>query len=589
MVVCKDGNIQKISLGGANEPSIYSKGLFPSLSQNRRFLVFRRDEETIVMDLELNQEEKVQIDPPARFPNRFSISDDGKKLAYVGTGENRGVYLANLDSGKNELIADESGAEYWPQFSPDGTQLLFTAGDFDVTEKSNLNRIYAADIEKKTSRPVTPETMHCRDASWGPNGDVIAFVAVKKTVVDEYLKTNSPPATSNRAKPVIPDSSELKLQPSSPPKQTNWTSNWTSYAYDPGRSSFNPQESAIGVDNVDSLTVSWSNRHSAAIRSYVAIVDNTAYYGDYRGQFRAVDATTGKQIWAKQLSGKHQGHTSANHVVYVTSAKRLYALDRNTGKELWVWDSPGGALSAPTLGDQRLYAQVGSPLVLHAFNPQDGTPLWTASGGRMAVSGQYIYTTSQNQLEATATSDGTRIWSIDLADDNYTAPVVSGDRLYLNSSSGKLSAFDISNRETPPTTKCWSAVTDPQTQGDGPATPAVDEKRVYIGSQDKFYAFDNALESSAEQKPLWVTRVQSPFFVTSPTIANGIVYSAAGNYALYAFEATTGELLWNHSVPGTSYPIRSRPVVANGRLYHAATFGFKVLAFEPARPTGTDK
>ena len=102
-------------------------------------------------------------------------------------------------------------------------------------------------------------------------------------------------------------------------------------------------------------------------------------------------------------------------------------------------------------------------------------------------------------------------------------------------------------------------------------------------------AFDNALESSAEQKPLWVTRVQSPFFVTSPTIANGIVYSAAGNYALYAFEATTGELLWNHSVPGTSYPIRSRPVVANGRLYHAATFGFKVLAFEPARPTGTDK
>lgn len=589
IIVCKDGNIQKLSLGREDEPKLYSKGLFPSLSHNRKFLVFRRDNETIVMDLELDQEKKVQIDPPARFPNRFSISDDGKKIAYVGTGERRGVYLANLDSGKGELIADEPGADYWPQFSPDGTQLLFTAGDFDVTEESSLNRIYVADIEKKTSRPITPENMHCRDASWASNGDSIVFVAVKKTVVDDFFKSNARPATSDRISISVPDLPKLPPTSFSPKKETKWTTNWNTYGYDPGSSSFNPKESAIGVNNVDSLAVSWSNRHSSTIRGYVAVFENTAYYGDYRGQFRAVNASTGKAIWSKQLSGKHQGHAIYNDVIFVTSVKRLYALDKSNGKELWVWDSPGGAITSPTVADDQLYAQVGSPLVLHAINPKDGTPLWTASGGRMALAEQRIYLAKQNKLEALSTSDGKVIWSVELPDDNYTAPIISGDRLYLNSSSGKLSAFDISNPKSAPKSPFWSASTAPQNQGDGPATPAVDEKHVYLGSQDKFYAFKKDPETSDDQKPLWVTRVSSPFFVTSPTIANGIVYSAAGNFDLYAFEASTGKLLWNHTVPGSSNPIRSKPVVASGRLYHAATFGYKVLAFEPTRPVALNE
>jgi outer membrane protein assembly factor BamB len=154
---------------------------------------------------------------------------------------------------------------------------------------------------------------------------------------------------------------------------------------------------------------------------------------------------------------------------------------------------------------------------------------------------------------------------------------------------GKLTAFDISDRESAPQSPSWFASIEPQSQGDGPATPAVDKQRVYIGSGDKFYSFDRAPKEPTEQKPLWVTRVQSPFFVTSPTIANGIVYSAAGNSDLYAFEASTGKLLWTHTVPGASNPIRSKPVVANGRLYHAATFAFKVLAFVPTHPVDPEE
>ena len=584
VVVCKNGNIQKLSLGREDEPKLYSKGLFPSLSHNRRFLVFRRDNETIVMDLKLGQEKKVEIDPPARFPNRFSISDDGQKLAYVGAGEDRGVYLANLDSGKGELIADEPGADYWPQFSADGTHLLFTAGDFEVTENSKLNRIYVANIAKKTSRPITPENMHCRDASWASNGNSIVFVAVEKSVIDDNFKSNARPTTNNRVSVSVPDLPKLPAIPFPLGKETKWTTNWTTYGYDAGNSSFNPKESAIGVNNVDSLAVSWSNRHSSTIRGYVAVYENTAYYGDYRGQFRAVNASTGKVIWSKQLSGKHQGHAIYNDVIFVTSVKRLYALDRSNGKELWGWDSPGGAFTSPSVAEDQLYAQAGSPLVLHAINPKDGTSLWTASGGRMALAGQRIYIAKQNKLEALSTSDGKVIWSVELPDDNYTTPVISGDSLYLNSASGKLSAFDISKREASPKLPVWTASIAAQNQGDGPTTPSVDEKRVYVGSQDKFYAFDKTPTTSGDQEPVWVTQVPSPFFVRSPTIANGVVFSAAGNFALYAFEASTGKLLWKHTVPGSPNPIRSKPVVASGRLYHAATFGFKVLAFEPTRP-----
>ena len=188
LLVWREGHIAKISEEGEISPSTVVQGVRHALSANQKYLVYQKEQKLYVRDMESGDTTEVFLKTAARMFNRFSISDDGKQLAYVGNGETRGVHVANVNTGDSRLIADEAGSEYWPKFSPDGTQILFTAGDFNVAVGSQLNRIYLANIGAKTTHPVTPEDYHCRDASWAPDGRSIVFVAVERDVVDTELQ-----------------------------------------------------------------------------------------------------------------------------------------------------------------------------------------------------------------------------------------------------------------------------------------------------------------------------------------------------------------------------------------------------------------
>jgi outer membrane protein assembly factor BamB len=57
----------------------------------------------------------------------------------------------------------------------------------------------------------------------------------------------------------------------------------------------------------------------------------------------------------------------------------------------------------------------------------------------------------------------------------------------------------------------------------------------------------------------------------SPAVANGIVYFPSGDYNLYALDASTGTLKWNHTVQNGFSP--STPSIANGLVYIGDTSG----------------
>jgi outer membrane protein assembly factor BamB len=124
------------------------------------------------------------------------------------------------------------------------------------------------------------------------------------------------------------------------------TSGWTLGCFDTEGTSFNPYEKRISASNVGRLKLAWSNQTSS-IRSFVSVVGETAYYGDYGGAFHAVEAATGKTVWKKSLHGKHQGHAIVGGVAYVTSIHRLYAFSAASGEELWTKAAPTGKFSSP--------------------------------------------------------------------------------------------------------------------------------------------------------------------------------------------------------------------------------------------------
>jgi glucose dehydrogenase len=85
---------------------------------------------------------------------------------------------------------------------------------------------------------------------------------------------------------------------------------WPTYGFEPGRSSYNPQELVLGVQNVAQLQQQWSADLGAAITSQPIVAHNAVvagvptelvYIGAANGVFSAFEAVTGTPVWSRQL------------------------------------------------------------------------------------------------------------------------------------------------------------------------------------------------------------------------------------------------------------------------------------------------
>jgi outer membrane protein assembly factor BamB len=147
---------------------------------------------------------------------------------------------------------------------------------------------------------------------------------------------------------------------------------WPTYGFEPGRSSYNPQELVLNPQSVTQLQVQWSADLGAAITSQPIVVHNAVlsgvptelvYIGAANGVFEAFNATTGAPIWNRQLQVQHVNcdqqpngmygiagtpvHDPTTHLIYVADgAGLLYALDDATGQTAAGW--PIQVLPDPT-------------------------------------------------------------------------------------------------------------------------------------------------------------------------------------------------------------------------------------------------
>jgi outer membrane protein assembly factor BamB len=102
------------------------------------------------------------------------------------------------------------------------------------------------------------------------------------------------------------------------------------------------------------------------------------------------------------------------------------------------------------------------------------------------------------------------------------------------------------------------------------SSPAVANGVVYFGSIDtNFYALNAGTGAL-----LWSTSGGIYFFSSSPAVANGVVYVGAyrgsGLGRLYALNASTGALLWKYT---TGAEVYSSPAVTNGVVYFGSDDG----------------
>ena len=177
---------------------------------------------------------------------------------------------------------------------------------------------------------------------------------------------------------------------------------WATWGYGVDRNSYNPDESTIGVDNVDQLEQRWSAELGAVTNTapMVALgVDvkgkptDLAFVGTEHGAFYAIDIAEGRTVWKRQyatqtvdcsespdntfgVSAAALIHRAERRVYVAAADGKVHALDLATGREDQGWPvtvaedpTTDFVWSAPTLWQDRLYVGIGSHCEL---GPREG-------------------------------------------------------------------------------------------------------------------------------------------------------------------------------------------------------------------------
>ena len=263
----------------------------------------------------------------------------------------------------------------------------------------------------------------------------------------------------------------------------------------------------------------------------------------------ALNAATGEVIWEQALRGTGSGSpTVFGDIIYIVSGDDdAWALDADTGRIKWrlaaapdINNVIGGP--APAVSDKYVVFAFGAGELQGAFR-KGGLRLWDAQvAGRRAGLSQ--------SLVADVTGD----------------PVISGDKVYVGTHSGRLVALRLANGE-----RLWTA-------GEGPLSPAwpagdslymVSDKNelLRLRAEDGTRVWGQKLPFFTSNRP---KRQAEVFAHYGPVVAGGQVIVASNDGQIRFFDPVSGALNRSVEIPGGA---TSNPVVAGRTLYVVSTKG----------------
>jgi outer membrane protein assembly factor BamB len=359
---------------------------------------------------------------------------------------------------------------------------------------------------------------------------------------------------------------------------------WPTYGYSKDRRRYLPTEPSVRPP----YKLLWSRQFGVLLEFPPIVVGNRLYTVGNAGVVVALNRTTGKRVWRRDL-----GYLAAsspaygNKRIYVTilerskgvRAGRVAALNAKTGKVAWSRPLRSRSESSPLFVDGRIYfgAEDGT---FYAMRAKDGSKQWTfrargaVKGGPALANGKLYFGTYGGNVYAITQRGGKQVWRAGTSGANfglsagnfYATPAVAYGRVYIGNTDGNMYSFSAATGKL-----AWRRGTGSYVY----ASPAVAQVRnskptVYFGSYDgTFYALDARTGGTR-----WTHRDGGKISGAATVVGDIVYYSNWGKRNTTGLWARSGKVAWR-STRGAF-----NPVVSDGQTVYVTGFS-SIGAFMP--------
>lgn len=331
-----------------------------------------------------------------------------------------------------------------------------------------------------------------------------------------------------------------------------------------------------------------SSKRNVLITAPVADANNV-YTIDATGVVRAFGLSDGEELWEKELKPTNKkakdnslsgaGIALDDEKLFVTTGfGQVFAMDKNDGSIIWNEDIKAPIRIAPTVDDGLVIVQTLDNGI-YALNINTGKEMWkdkleeeatTMIGGAApaySASNDFVLAAFSNgQIQAYKASTGTLLWSEWVVPasstesiDDITAikanPIIDNDKAFVVGYNGPLVAIDIRTGA-----KIWqkelACSSQPWLAGNFLFALTTDGDLVAINKQDGKIVWTTIIPYANDDEKLGV-------FTSGPILANDALLVASSNGKLFSISPYNGRIM---GVADIEEGVETYPVMVNETL-----------------------
>ncbi len=315
----------------------------------------------------------------------------------------------------------------------------------------------------------------------------------------------------------------------------------------------------------------WKIKTGFTIASTPALLNDRIFVGNSSGAMECYSLRDGKKQWTFRTGATvySSPDIAGPKLVFGSSDGFVYCLNISNGSQVWKLKTGAAVVACPRVVQEIVYIG-GSDGEFRAIDLETGRVKWKFSGIGAFVEtkplvdrGKVIFGAWDTYLYVLNASDGSLAWKWSNGTPTLNLspaacwPVSFENSLFIVAPDRAITTFDLQTGK-----ELFRTKTHQVREALG---ISIDGSRVYAKCMnDTFFAFSS---SSPTARLVWSTDCSYGYDIdpTMPVEKDGVVFFAHKNGTVYALDANTGTIKWEHKVSNTIVntvaPVDSRRVM----------------------------